>query len=263
MGTISVALITDITDRIAAQAQFLQSGLLQANQDVVDGRFFDRITESDDPDIELDLLGTYRALDVNFSTSEEFRRIFGTAVASLQNHVIRTTGRDMNTYFTTSGIQVAHDFARVFNASRGSELTANNTFGDSVDPMWTISFTGSGTGTSTDGGAVGTGGTSLHSDTATIALPKGNHGPEQLEVIVESGTATEPIQLDIQGKNRAGTIVNAPAFTIVAGNVTPGYTQDVGTSTDLFLDVTRVQFNGGASTDKIRIRSKVLRVVSL
>ena len=265
MGLIGNQLFTDLTDRIAKQREYIMSGLEQANRRG-GGFLFERVTDADDYDVENALITPLNNIDTNnLNVTEDDRRIYSQAIGAFENHVAQEGASNLDDYLDRSGIQVDDLFARVYNSTMGKELYANNTFGPVVDPMATIAFTSSGVATFTDGGALGEGGTSRHNDIHTVTLPRGNHGDENLEIVVQSGAGSgiggNDVFLDFICTDKDNSELSQAIM--IPASTGPGYVAQVGGSDFKVIDITNVVVAGGSNNDEVIARSKLLRTIAL
>lgn len=255
-----------ITDRIAAQATFIDSALTSARQ-VGGGLFYVRIHEDvgtlGDYNIENDLITAGNNIDINLADDPVYVLEYNEMVNALISHVTEAEGiTDLDDYLTRSGLHVAEKFEDVYNAVRGNHLLAANVFRANIlDPMATTVWLGSGSAVFTDGFRLGTGsGEFVSPGSNNSNVSNANSAPQQLQVIVASGI-TANAQLDI--RLLPESLVQESQTVNLTSGMQIGTTVNIGTSANQYLDVVNIVVAGGANGQAIRIRSIVERVPQL
>lgn len=265
MGIISKTLMQGITDRIAAQATYIDSALTSARQ-TGGGLFYVRIHEDvgtfGDYNIENDLITAGNNIDINLANDPVYALEYSEMVNSLISHVTEAEGiTDLDDYLTRSGLNVAEKFDDVYFAVRGQHLLATNVFReDELDPMATVVWLGSGSAVFTDGYRLGTGSGDFVSPEDGTNLSNANSAAQALEVVVASGiTAASQLNIYLLPES----LVQTTRTVNLTSGLQIGDTVAIGSGSDAFLDVVNIVVAGGASTDAIRVRSIVERVPEL
>jgi len=220
------------------------------------GYYYDRITPTDDPDIEIPLGSTYYSLDTTgFDVSTLIKSGIPkllTVVTAMDAHFSRvghTGGWD--SYLDAASERVSDYFNMVYYDAKGSYMLANNVFSETEDVFGTWDYGD----TFTDGLDYG--------DGSWLNKADGTHfAPTQLKAIVDTGStscSSLVLRLSVKDAANAPTTIDTPAIT---GGV--GTEVDIGTANDRFLDVTGiVEVSGGASGNTVRIENKKERQVAL
>lgn len=255
-----------ITDRIAAQALLTETALTSARQ-VGGGIFYVRIHEGvgteGDYNIENDLITAGNNIDIDLEPGPVFALQYSEMINSLISHVSEAQGiSDLDDYLTRSGLNVAEHFNDVYFAVRGQNLDAINVFRqETLDPMATVVWLGSGSAVFTDGFRLGTGsGEFVSPGIDNSNLSNANSAAQALQVIVASGI-TASTQLDI--RLMPETLIQTSRTVTLTSGMQIGSTAAIGTGSDAFLDVVNIVVAGGASGQAIRVRSVIERTPAL
>lgn len=257
MSIITNVSFIGIADRVAKQAEEIASGLDAANQEGDGlGWHYTRVHSGvglGDSDVEEDLVAAAADLDEDFENEDSFSLVFRSWVNALDTHVRNQGSNGLDAFLETSGINVHDYFAEVFEAVKGSKLSAINVFCPRELTLASLCPAGSGTGAWSDGDVLGTGSGDV-SDT--------NHAAAKLVAEIRNSTLCSGIEIDLCLTKEDGTSewktvhINAGA---VAGDRT-----DVGTHPgDAYLDCTNVVFTGGCSGICVDIKSEVERAIAL
>lgn len=250
MAVIDLWVFSGVADRVAKQAEHVKSGLDLAYGG--DLKYYERVTSTDDYDVEYDLITPAEDLDNDFSHTTILSTIFRDLVNALETHVTGESYDDLDAYLTDKDIDVSWHFDDAYNATKGNHLNAINVFGDVVPNLGEWEATGSGTGTFTDGSIVGTG---------TGKTSSTNRCETLLEAYCVTAIGGTNLILDITLTDDDGTAASE-AVTVPSGSAL-GTTVDIGGTSRYYVDVTNIRAAGGTSGDKIRIRSKIKRTVIL
>lgn len=266
MGIISKQLMSDVTDRMAAQTRLLHDALLSARAEG-GGFYYPRIHLGVGPgdfNIEDDLIRAANNIDIDLADCPVLALEFSEMINALVTHVTEAQGiTNLDDYLTKSGVNVSEDFAEAYTCSRGQNLLATNVFRTNVvDPMASVTWLGSGSIIFTDGFVLGTGsGDFVSPGDNNQDLSSANSAAQNLQVIVASGVTADS-QLNVQVTGEDGIQVGR-TIQLTSG-MTIGTTIIVGNgATDFFLDVNNVVAAGGANGMAIRVGSIVERVPQL
>jgi len=262
MAIISNAVFEGIADRIGYQSKQI-SDAIDDMEPVGGGLFFSRVTDTDDYQVEQPLITPGNTLDnnlPNFSGTEKtlLSNTFASMISGLITHVNAVGSASgittLDSFLTTSGIDVDYNFDNAYFASQGQHLNAINVFGPQIE-LASVAMTGSGVGAFTDVQALGTG------TGKTSAVPP-NYAASALEVITNSLIGANNLILDVRTTTEDGTADSNQV--IVTNGTASGVGFDVGTpATDLYIDVVNVVPAGGNNGDSVVIKNKVLRDIAL
>lgn len=243
-----MALITDeiaqgIIDRIA----YIEKNLAAA----IEGGtgYYDRVTASDDPSVELPLGPAAYSVDQAIASGAFYQSLQIELVQGLRQHLQRVPdeGETKEVYATIDEWLTAVEWRvpswfneLVFRAT-GSRLSAANVYDDVVE-MGTFAVTGSGTGTFTDGSALS-------------AYTGGN----ELEAYVPADKTATNVALNVTCKLPSGN-TEVKQITVDGAE---GTTVDIGDG-DIYTDITAVAIaSGGSNGEQVKFRSKLDRALAL
>lgn len=254
MGLIQSAVLLGIADRAA-----YQYGLLAANFSSINvtggGYYWQRVTDTDDTDVEIPLLQTYLDLDQTGFVLESLVRggvpKLLTVVTQMDVHFSRVGHRNSwDGYLNEAGTRVSDYFNMVYHAAKSQYMLANNVFSEvqNVFATWTNSAG------YTAGMDYGTG--------SWLNRADGTHfAPTQLKAIIDVGSTACTnliLRLAVKDITNSPTTIDTPAITGTAGD-----SVDIGTTSDRFLAVTNITIvSGNLTGNKIRIENKKERVIA-
>lgn len=254
MGLISSSVLEGITDRAA-----YQYGLYAQPFDSINvtggGYYWQRVTDVDDPDVEIPLLNTYYTLDTTgFNLQTSFRaglsQMLG-IITAMESHFVRVghTG-GWNSYLSSVPMRVSDYFNMVYYSAKSTYLQANNVFSETDDTFGTWEYGD----IFTDGIDYGNG--------SWNNLANGSYfAPTQLKAVVDTGSTSCSsliLELSVKDYQNLPTTIQTPAITGGAGTEV-----DIGTSTDRFLDVTNITaISGDLTGNKVVIMNKIERTVA-
>ena len=243
-----MALITDeiaqgLIDRIA----YIEKNIAAA---IAGGTgYYDRVTASDDPSVELPLGQAAYSVDLAIASGAFYQSLQIELVQGLRQHLQRApdTGETKAVYATIDEWLTAVEWRvpswfneLVFRAT-GSRLSTANVYDDVVE-MGTFAVTGSGTGEFTDGSALS-------------AYAGGN----ELEAYVPAGKEATTVALNVTCQLPSGS-TEVKQITV---NGEAGTTVDIGDG-DIYTDITTVTIaSGGSNGEQIKFRSKLDRELAL
>jgi len=264
MPLITQAVLLGIADRAAYQTKQISDAITAINL-VGGGFYFDRITATDDADVETTLIVTYENVDGALTLKQAVDGLdgLGSIVGTMDSHFDRKVSGSAlqigswDGYCTAKDIRVSDYFNILHEIYKGKFLSANNTFSEGDDLLGGIVISSGPTVTFTDGLNYGDGAT-------TNLATGGNFAATQLTAkVVSMGGTDLDIRLSVKDVNNNLTTIDVtiPASTAVGAFV------DVGSSSDRFLDVTAAIFvpagDTGTVTDSIQIRNKKERTIAL
>ena len=269
MALISTARLLQVADRAAYQYEQLQSVCATISAEG-SGYYFDIVSESEDPDVEIPLDTPYYAVDQDFLVPFLVKNgtMLPMIVGGMEGHFSRMNlavsppvplqvgGWDG--YLQAKNERVSYYFALLFLATNGYSMLANDVFSESADQFAELQVTASPTLGFTDGMNYGNG---------SILNPAGGTSPSfpgavfyaatQLKIVVVSMGATNlDVRLTVKDVNNNLTTIDV---TIPGGSV-PGAVVPIGTDTDRFLDVTAAIFKPAGSTGTVGDDMKVMNL---
>ncbi len=268
MGVISDTQFIAISDRLARQAIELENAVLFSQSGTsyyvnVHGS----LPATGDYQIEADLITPANTADNGFTMAKVSSTFFAGMINALNTHVTSRGGTQiatMDDYIIGSGLRVHELFGVAFEDVTGGALKAKSVFRDDEIEMAVQTFSGSGTGTFTDGDRLGAGagGDFVRDDYNAGTTP--DSANQKVAYYIASGTGggiPADIQISVIGTNSDGNTFSVNA-TITSGT-TIGTKTEIGTTNERFSDITTMQIAGGTSGDVLTIRSLVERGVGL
>jgi len=261
MALIDKATLTGIADRAASQYQMVAAAF--ENIDITGtGFYWQRITLTNDPDVEIPLLSPYYTADYAISLQNAIRSgvpQMTTIVTTMDSHFSRVgeTG-SWNGYCTDKSLRVSDYFNLLYQIAKGSYMLANNVFSESDDVFGNVEITIGPAVTFTDGINYGDGAS------ANLATDS-KYAPTQLKAIAVGAIGGTDIDLRLSVKDPTDTPTTIDV-TIPAGTL-DGAEIDIGTSSDRYLDVTDVSYQLAGSTgtvgDNLNIQNKKERQIAM
>lgn len=240
MALIDTTTLLGIADRAAEQYNILQEAFASADTEG-GGWYFDRVSATGDPQIEIPLGQPYEIVDqdleVDFAVKNGTR--LGNIVNAMLVHFNQPDGSGnplqpggWDGYLATKNERVSWWFNKLYFATRNQYLLAINVFSETDDVFATIEVE---TGPSlkfTDGVNYGNG------DSTNLA--KGSFfAATQLKVVVQTMGGTDLVlRLSVKDINNLPTTIDVT----VPGGSAPGAEIPIGTSGDRYLDVFGVDF---------------------
>lgn len=164
MPLFTTTTVSGLTDRIAKIASALETTLSTARQATGPGGLFQRVTATNDYQVERDLITPTYDFEQNLSGLTLFAgsQLTVGLINGLETHCSRTANVSFNTYLRNSGLQVSEYYAQVHGAVRGTQLQAHNVFAESNIVMASFTKVGLANWTFAAGQNLGSGGTSLY-----------------------------------------------------------------------------------------------------
>jgi hypothetical protein len=249
MPLISTSVLLGIADRAASQFNLINTAMQTINT-TGGGFYYDRVTATNDPDVEIPLISTYYNSDQSFGASTIATTVvaqgmpFMTAILTqMDSHFSRQVNGtalqvgSWDGYLTDNDERVSDYFNQINFSAKTSFLLANNVFSENDDVFGTAEIIGGPAISYTDGVNYGNG-------DATNTANGTRFAATQLKVQVTSGgPLSADIDVDITGSDKDNLPITT-AVTIPSGTPNGGEVA-VGTTSDRYLNVTSVAFNGG------------------
>lgn len=258
MALIDTTTLLAVADRAAYQYGQLQSAcaVIQAEGN---GFYFDLVSATEDPDVEIPCDAIYYAVDQDLLVG--FMVKYGTqlpnVIGAMEGHFNRLDGSGVplqaggwDGYLAANNIRVSYYFAQLFFATQGYYMIANNVFSESADQFARIQVAAGPSLTFTDGVNYGTGAAANPANGTYYAAT-------QLKVVVTAMGATQlDLRLSVKDPSNNPTTVDVA----IPGGSPPGTVVSVGTSANRFLDVTGVIFKPSGSTGTVGDDMKVMNL---
>lgn len=249
MALIDTTTLLGVADRAAEQYDILRQGFDDADQEG-GGWYFDRISATGDPDIEVPLGQPYNIVDEDVEVDLAVRsgtRMANIVTAMLQHFDVEdASGNPLQPggwdgYLSDHDVRVSWYFNKLHRAVTDRWLLAINVFSETDDTFGTVVVVAGPSITFTDGVNYGNG--------SSLNKAKGDDfAATQLQVVVGSmGATTLDLRLSVKDVNDLPTTIDVS----VPGGSAPGTTIPVGSSTDRFLDLIGVIFKPAGSTGTV------------
>lgn len=267
MPLIDTTTLLEIADRAAYQYSQLKTTLAAISVAGANGKYFDMVTATDDPDVEIPTVADYENVDNDFLPGFAAKNgtLLGGIIGGMEAHF---NVRDVSTglplqaggwdgYLYSKGERVSQYFAELFFACHGFYMLAVNVFSEGVDTMATAGVIAGPGVTFTHGVSYGTGSTTNPANGTNFAAT-------QLKAyVVSMGGAQLDLRLSVKDINNNLTTIDV---TIPGGSI-PTTEITIGGTSDRFLDVTNIILkpggSAGTSGDTIQIRNKKERQIQL
>ena len=265
MALIDPSVLMGIADRAAKQYKIIYDSFAEASAEG-SGFYFDRVSDTDDSQLEIPTVSTYKGADDGFLVEDAIRRGTGLdgIISGMEGHFNIRDGSNIplqiggwDGYLQSQDIRVSWWFAEVYRSVKRRKMLANNVFSESDDLFGSVELT-SGPGLSfTDGSDYGSGGDNNRADGSMYA-------PTQLRAVVVAMSSSD-LDLGVRVKD-ANDNLETIEITIPASSAV-GTSIDVGNSSDRFLDIVGVNFVSGGSFgtigDTVSFYNKKERDISL
>jgi hypothetical protein len=199
--------VSGICDRIAAIQQGVAATLIQARQASAPGGIFRRVTLTEDYQIESGFITPANNFELSLSGSVMFGQASATVslVSALNTHCLSVAQVTFDTYLLNSGLQLASEFALVYNAATGGNLSAHNVFANTDIVMATATKIGAGNWNFVQGTNLGNGYPgSVSLDPLTL-----NTGNCLVIAALPSGVTTSACAMSVSGLDDFGHIQQA------------------------------------------------------
>lgn len=265
MALIDSTDLLGIADRAAQQYNILQSAFDSANLEG-GGFYFDRVTYTEDPDVELPTIQPYRLVDEDLDVDAAIysgTRLANVINAMLVHFNIRNTSNvplqvgGWDGYATDHNIRYSWWFNKLYFAVKSQYLLANNVFSETDDIFGTAVIVAGPGVNFTDGVNYGTG-------SSTNRANGSNFAATQLKVVVTTMGANQlDLRLSVKDINNLPTTIDVT----IPPSQPPGTEIAVGTTSNRYLDVMGVSYKPAASYgtlgDTVTIRNLKERQIAL
>ena len=262
MPLIDTTTLLRVADRAAYQYGQIKVILATITQQGV-AYYWETITATDDPDVEVPVLAGYQDVDNDFEVNRAVSvgTRLGNIVSCMDNHFnlgnppLQAGGWDG--YLTDNDKRVSQYFAELYFAVKGYYMLANDVFSEGDDQFARVQVAAGPVVVFTDGINYGNGNIQNPADGTNFAAT-------QLRVVVTTmGGTNLALRLAVKDVNDNPTTIDVT----VPGGSTAGTVIAVGTSSDRFLDVIGVSFVPAGSTgtvgDDVKVRNLKERQIQL
>jgi hypothetical protein len=267
MPLIDTTMLLRIADRAAYQYGQIKTTLAAISVAGTNGKYFDMVTDTEDPDVEIPTVQDYENADNDFLPGYAAKNgtLLGSIIGGMEAHFNRRdaiTGLPLQVggwdgYLYANGKRVSEYFAELFFACHGFYMLAVNVFSEGVDTFATGQRNAGPGITFTDGVNYGDGSTTNPANGIYFAAT-------QLKVyVVSMGGAQLDLRLSVKDVNNNPTTIDVS----IPGGSAPATEIVIGGISDRFLDVTNIILKPGGSAgtlnDKMEIRNKKERQIQL
>jgi len=265
MPLIDTATLLRVADRAAYQYGQMKAMFAAVSQAGL-GYYWEAVTATDDPDVEVPTLGDYRLVDDDLDPgfAAKFGTQLGLIVGAMEGHfeMPGPTGQPLQAggwdgYLTGKAVRVSQYFGELFFAVKGYYMLANDVFSEGDDQFARAQVAAGPAVVFTDGVSYGNGDARNPANGTYFAAT-------QLRAVVTAmGGANLDLRLSVKDVNDNPTTIDVT----VPGGSPPGTVVPVGTSSDRFLDVTGAAFVPAGSTgttgDDVKVRNLKERQIQL
>ena len=265
MPLIDTATLLRVADRAAYQYGQMTAMFGAISQEGL-GWYWETVSATGDPDVEIPLEGNYRIVDDDLAPgfAARFGTQMGLIVGTMDAHfeMPGPTGQPLQVggwdgYLTDKDVRVSQYFGELFFAVKGYYMLANDVFSEGNDQFARAQVAAGPAVVFTDGVSYGNGDARNPANGTYFAAT-------QLRVVVTAmGGTNLDLRLSVKDVNDNPTIIDV---TVPGGSV-PGAVVPVGTSSDRFLDVTGAVFVPAGSTgtagDDVKVRNLKERQIQL
>lgn len=257
MALVDTATLLSVADRAAYQYGQLQDACAVV-QALGNGFYFTLVSATEDADVEIPCNSVYYDVDNDFQADfmvKNGTRLSG-IIGGMEAHFNRNgSGAPLQVggwdgYLTTKDKRVSYYFSKLFFATQGYYMLANNVFSESVDQFARLQVSSGPVLTFTDGVNYGTG---------AVANPANGtfYAATQLKAVVTTMGATQlDIRLSVKDKNNNLTTIDVT----IPGSSVPGAVISIGSTTDRFLDVTAAIYKPAGSTGTVGDDIKIVNL---
>jgi hypothetical protein len=265
MPLVDTTTLLAVADRAAYQYEQIDL-TFTAIQAQGNGYYFEIVTQTEDPDVEIPTEQDYHAVDEDLEPSRAAKTgsLLCSIIGGMEAHfnVRDSSGAPLQVggwdgYLYSEDVRVSQYFGELFFACKGKYMLAVNVFSEGDDQFAQAVVAGGPSITFTDGINYGNGDPLNPANGTYFAAT-------QLKVKVTSmgGTAVD-LRLSVKDVNDNPTTIDVS----IPASQPPGTEIDVGGTSDRFLDVTGIGFVPAGSTgtlgDTFTIRNKKERQIAL
>ena len=265
MPLVDTATLLRVADRAAYQYGQLKTVFGAISQEGL-GYYFDTVTATDDPDVEIPTEPVYEEVDDDLEPG--FAAKYGTrlpgVIGGMDAHFVR---RDANGnylqvggwdgYLYDNDVRVSQYFGELYFAVIGRYMHAVNVFSEGDDEFAELEVVSGPSVQFTDGINYGNGAVTNPADGSNFAATQ-----LKVEVVTMGGTDLD-LRLSVKDVNDNPTTIDVT----VPGGSAPGAVVNVGGTSDRFLDVIGAGFVPAGSTgtvgDTVKVKNLKERQIQL
>jgi hypothetical protein len=266
MSLVDTSTLLRVADRAAYQYGQLKTTLSAISQ-VGLGYYWQTVTATDDPDVEIPTLAPYQMVDEDWLAGYVAKNgtLLGEIIGAMNAHFnIRNPITNLplqaggwDGYLSTKNLRVSQYFGELYYACVGYYMLAIDVFSEGVDTLGTAQVIAGPNITFTDGISYGDGSNLNPANDVFFAAT-------QLKAVVTTmGAANLDLRLSVKDVNNNPTTIDV---TIPAGSP-PSTVVNIGASSDRFLDVTGIVIKpaGAAGTlgDIVTVKNLKERTIQL
>jgi len=254
MALMNTTVFKGIADRMAKQYSYIKVCFDAVSATGNGTKYYDRVTGTEDPDVELAMLQASYNADNEFitNTPQKITRglsSFTSLVSSFESHLQREgtlTTRTWDAYCADQDVRVSDYTNQVYYARNNAYMNARNVFCEVDTTLASVEMTGETALTFTDGDNFGDGG-------ATTKANGSNFAGAQLEAVITGSQTIAALVVDIAGLDESGAVKTVTSVTIAGAH---GAKVAIGTTTDKWVDITSVTgISGGVSADEFELHN--------
>jgi hypothetical protein len=261
MALMTKTVFKGIADRMAKQYSFIKVCFDALSSTGNGTNYYDMVTNTNDPDVELAMLQASYNADVEFETNTPQKIAKGLSsytnlISSFESHLQREGSLSLRTwdaYCEAQDVRVSDYTNQIHYSRNNTYMNARNVFSEDDTTFASAEMTGATALTFTDGDDFGDGAAATKADGNNFA------GTQLKAVVTGSNTIASSLVVDIAGLDENGATKTLTNVSI-AGS--PGTEVVIGATTDLWVDVTGItRVSGGALNDEFELHNIKERTV--
>lgn len=262
MALMSKTVFEGFVDRIAKQYSYIKVCFDALSNTGVGTQYYERITATGDPDVELAMLRYAFDADNKFAENETIAMVqsigeYTSLITSFERHLSREgsiTSRRWDDYCEQEDVRVSDYTNQVYYARNSTYMLARNVFAEDDTTLASAEMTGASTLTFTDGDDFGDGGASNLADGSSFA-------GAQLKAVVTGSNTISSLVVNIVGLDEEG---NSKTLNNVTISGAPAAEVTIGTTADKWVDVTNIVWaSGGSLSDEFELHNIKEREIAL
>ena len=251
-----------VADRMAKQYSYIKVCFDALSTTGVGDDYYERITNTDDPDVELAMLQPAYNADIEFekNTPQKITRglsAYTNLVSSFEAHLQREgslSNRTWDGYCESQDVRVSDYTNQVYYARNNDYMKARNVFSEEDATFASAKMTDASTLTFTDGTDFGNGSADAKADGSNFA-------GTQIKAIITGSNSISSLVINIEGLDEEGVSKTLNGVSISG---TPGTEIVIGTDSDRWVDITNItRTSGGTTDDEFEIHNIKERTIEL
>ena len=254
------SVFTGIADRIAKQYSYIKVCFEALSATGMGEDYYERVTLTNDPDVELSMLQSAYNTDVDFRTQTPQRvtrnlSSFVNLITSFENHLQREgtiLTRSWDAYCQNQDVRVSDYTNQVHFSRKNSYMNARNVFCEDEVTFASVIMSDATTINFSDGVNFGDG-------SVTAKADGNNFAGTQLKAIVVGSNEISSLVVNITGLDEFGQVKTLENITISG---IPGTEVIIGSEEDRWVDVTNItRVSGGNVGDEFEIHNIKERII--